>query len=515
MNDHHVSLDVLDWANAHIHRHGDTDIFPVPFEYEIVANDWETLRPELQNTHIGKANLRAHRTFEVPKTTFGFRVAHQLDPLDSILYAAMVYEMGDLIEATRLPPDTVCSYRFQPTSAGDFYPQDNGWRRYATRSRELALATDHILYVDISDFYNQIYHHRIAGSLETCGVSSVRARNVEKFLARYTAKQSRGLPVGPSCSHLLAEGSLSDVDSFLDQRGVPFVRYVDDFRVFSDSTPELVHLLQELTGLLHSNHGLALQTGKTELNNTLDFVRTRLDDPGQEFNQRLDDRLKKLAALLSELSEEMGYGSITITDIPDAHVAQEAITLLHESFKNALKAPRVPLGLLKFLLREAKSLQSDALLSSVLDNLHSLIPIMGDVCRYIQSVCPKGHSTVADRILTAVSSSDYVSSAFVAQWVLDLFVSRPDLVSFQKSLGFAQSHQAALGLRPQALLAKAHSQPYLIRSLKPLVANLRPWDRRAAIYAASVLPQSEKNAWLTMVKNLLPDPLEAAVARSM
>lgn len=447
--------------------------------------------------------------------TFGFRVAHQLDPLDSLLYAAMVYEMGASIEGARLPPDVACSYRFEPSTAGDFYPRDSGWKAYAGRSRELATRYACVLYVDIADFYNQVYHHRVGGSLETCGIPSPRARNVEKFLSRFTAKQSRGLPVGASGSHLLAEACLIDIDTFLKQAGVPFVRYVDDFRVFSDSRAQLTDLLQRLTRLLHANHGLALQTGKTEIENTDDFILTRLNDPVHAFNEQLDDRLADLADHLSELSEEMGYGAVTLDDIPDHQVAKEAAELLMASFKQLLEQPRARLGPLKSLLREARAWRSVDLLPLVLDELQVLLPIMGDVCRYIQTVCPDDHDTVAERLMAAVGKSVYVSCDYVAMWVLDLFAKRPEIVAFQTALNFAQRFEAGLGLRPQALLARAHEDPCWVRSQKLDVANLRPWDRRAVIYAASALPQSDINAWLSMVGNPFQDPLDAALAKSI
>ena len=512
LSNHKVSSDSLDWARQHIRRHGDTDIFPVPFEYDIIWEQWDHFRALLAKRNFALADLRPLITLPVPKTTFGFRVSQQLDPLDAMLYAAMVYEMGPRIESARLSADIACSYRFDPTSKGDFYPRDNGWGTYANRSRKLAHENSHVLYIDISDFYNQIYHHRVGGALETSGIPSPRAANVEKFLGRFTAKQSRGIPVGPSASHLLAESSLGDVDSFLDQSGVPFVRYVDDFRIFSNSTRELVHLLEELTRVLCGNLGLALQAGKTAIDDTAQFIANTLDDPGQQFNADLDDRLRGLA---EHLSQETGYTNVSVEDIPDADASEELAQFLATSFEAVLKHTPVKLGSLKFLLREAKARRNPGLYQCVCGNLGSLMPIMGDVSRYLRSVGPRGDTTLVNRIFAAVSSSNYASSAYVALWVLDLLVHRPDLAPFTKAIAFANVHEHALGLRSQALLAQAHCQVHWVRSMKTGIANLKPLDRRALIWASSILPASERNAWLTMAEKLLPDPLDAAIAKSV
>jgi hypothetical protein len=35
--------DSLAWALAHVRRYDDTDIFPLPFEYEAIAHDWKSV----------------------------------------------------------------------------------------------------------------------------------------------------------------------------------------------------------------------------------------------------------------------------------------------------------------------------------------------------------------------------------------------------------------------------------------------------------------------------------------
>jgi hypothetical protein len=166
----------------------------------------------------------------------GFRAATQLDPLDHLLYSAAVYEAASIIEAARIPANQniVCSYRITATPDGAFFAPTNGWGAFHERSKSLACAKySHVFVADISDFYNQIGQHRVQNALESAGVTNDRSRNIESFLNKVTAKQSRGLPVGPFASILLSEACLIDVDNFLLRIGCEFVRYVDDFRVFT------------------------------------------------------------------------------------------------------------------------------------------------------------------------------------------------------------------------------------------------------------------------------------------
>jgi len=122
-------------------------------------------------------------------------------------------------------------------SKGSFFASEPGWKDFHERSTELA--TDkiftHVLIADIADFYNQISLHRVESALHTANVERARVETVHDFLLALNLKQSRGLPVGPIPSIVLAEALLTDVDNFLLRRGASHVRYVDDFRIFCGS----------------------------------------------------------------------------------------------------------------------------------------------------------------------------------------------------------------------------------------------------------------------------------------
>lgn len=509
-----VSLKSLDWALKHILRHGDTDIFPVPFEFEVIQQNWDKLREELAKVDIGTSFSRPHKTFAIPKTQVSFRIAHQLDPYDSLLYTAQVYEMGSRIERSRLDKSIACSYRFEPTQAGDFFPSDNGWRKYTERSRALAKKSSHVLYVDIADFYNQIYHHRVETALQNCHIGERQARKVKNFLSRFTANQSQGIPVGPSGSHLLAECCLNDVDAFLDASQLDFVRYVDDFRIFSDRRT-LIDVLAGLTMLLCSNHRLAVQGGKTTILETGSFVEEYLEEPGRIFEGKMDARLEALAEFLSDLSQELGYASLSTEDIPIKDKLEEVNSLLRESFEEAVNSDPVKTGTLRHLLREARSYKSTVLYPLVIDHLQGLIPIIREVCRYLEyiSLGEEGDgSSFGEALTCGVLSSDHASCSYVGMWILHLLTVRPGLLTFDKALEFAMRYESELGVRPQALLARAHSQEYWVRSNKENLVSMTPWDRRAVIWASSILPRSERRAWLRG-GDWLADRLDTAVAK--
>ena len=514
LDDECVSASALDWALKHVRRYDDTDIFPVPFEYRAIAADWTVIRQALSSQNIAKVPLRGNISLATPKTSFGFRVAHQLDPRDTLLYTASVYEMGPYIEANRESRTVACSYRFEPTKEGGFFPRDNGWGTFTAQSRELAESSKYVLSVDIADFFNQIYQHRLCGALETAGISKARAQNFEKFIRRFTAKESQGIPVGPSASNLLAECCLADVDSTLRDLKLSFVRYIDDFRVFSRERPPLIEALQQITTLLHRNHRLAIQGGKTQLEKAKEFVRRRFDDPAREFQVEMEDRLEELA---EQLNEEMEYGEMSIDDIDDEQLRSQMYECLEDLFRAALKARPVRYGTLRYLLREAGGWRSRRIYPLILDNVEVLMPVFGDLCKYVAKTVPpieKYARPIGEALLKGAERSDYSSSDFVAMWALSLFEKHPKLMSFSKAMAFSES-RPELGLRPQALLAKTHSKGHWVRRHKEGLMELGPWDRRALIWSASALPASERNAWLSAVESQCSDILDRAVAKGV
>ena len=62
-----------------------------------------------------------------PKPNGNYRVVHQLDPIDSIVFTALLYEAAPIIEAYRIPEarKIACSYRIKPDTNGSFFDSGN------------------------------------------------------------------------------------------------------------------------------------------------------------------------------------------------------------------------------------------------------------------------------------------------------------------------------------------------------------------------------------------------------
>lgn len=110
----HIQKGSLNWALKFVQKFGDTDILPVPFEFEAIKYDWDNIEPYLISEDILNWIVRPARTLLAPKSALGFRIVIQIDPLDFLIYTSLVYEIASDIEKHRIPikQKRVFSYRF-------------------------------------------------------------------------------------------------------------------------------------------------------------------------------------------------------------------------------------------------------------------------------------------------------------------------------------------------------------------------------------------------------------------
>jgi len=107
-------------AIKNIASHGDTDIFPFPFECHLFHDEPEKCAKVLEELH---ANFDAYMSTYPPDVIetlsqvgyTGFRWASQIEPFWNAYYLACVIKLADDIESARLPEEaqTTFSYRFQ------------------------------------------------------------------------------------------------------------------------------------------------------------------------------------------------------------------------------------------------------------------------------------------------------------------------------------------------------------------------------------------------------------------
>lgn len=499
----------LEWALTHLEKFGDTDLLPVPFEYAAIRADWTAVRQLLSARNLSKPLPGALGRFLVPKPEGAFRVVTRLDPFDAILYTAAVYECAEHIEKSRVAASTACSYRIVLTTDGSLFEQGAGWDTWTQHAAEKLAkpGVTHVVTADISDFYSQLSHHRVAAALENSGIDTTRARSIEEMLGGWSAKQSRSLPVGPHASIVLAEACMNDVDQHLAGLGYAHVRYVDDFRIFCGSEAEAVRAIHDLCDYLFTSHRLALNPSKTRVHTVRAFSQRYVEQPEQvERKKRREKISEQIDALV-----EADYAGIVGEE--DLDLSQIDLETLAELLRDCIKKKPLKIGVARYVLRRAGLLRTNIVQGMVLDSLDALIPVLRDVVAYLRKAKQKKSAAeVAEKLLEFGLTSSYAFLPFCQEWILDALTGPfLDVTPKEKLSKLVDRAHSQLGVRAEAKVARAREDVPWIRRQKELWRNAGPWDRRAIIWAGSVLKPDERQAWKNSVLETT-DPLDRAVA---
>lgn len=511
-----ISEDSLEWALKHIEKYGDTDIFPIPFEYKVIRYHWESgLKQYLLDQDLLKWTVRPHRRLLTPKHRYGFRVATQLDPLDCILFTALVYEIGSDIEKYRIDKRMrVCfSNRFLPNEDGDMYDKEYNWNEYQKRSEELieeikdsTFGSQYVVIADIADFFPRIYSHPLENALTECTNKNNHVLKIKRMLSDWNFSVSYGIPVGQSATRLLAEIVLDDVDRALISENVKHCRFVDDYRIFCKTEVEAYTQLAFLANTLFENHGLTLQQHKTRILTVEEFKRSYLISEDKKTHNNLSE---KFTDILDELEID-AYDAIVYGDIPDD--AQEKIDALNmmDILSEQIELEDMDMRLISFILIRMGKLNDSSAIELCLDSIDKLYPVFKVVFNYINNLdclSDPEKEGYGKRLISMLDTSIVGHLEYHRAWVFDLFSNDQAWNSKDKYVGLMNKYSDEFSRR-KLILALGKSNNYSwFKSQKRNFDRFADWEKRALLAAMSCLPGDEAKHWYRSISNRL-DVLE-------
>ena len=232
-----------------------------------------------------------------------------------------MHQYGGGIEKRRIPVAdyVVFSYRYNPQPNYWLYDQDYNWTPFWKHCYEKSKVYSHALLLDISDFYNQIYHHTIENQLIESGFPNQTTKWIMGLLESLTAQVSRGIPVGPHAAHLLAEASLIPLDNSLKSHGIDYARFVDDIIVFCNGENEYRKCLYLIADILDKQQRLILNKSKTLPLTQAKFQKLcaeRIED------RPINDLEEKLLNIISKYSKGNPYKIVLLREVSPKDLAQ-------------------------------------------------------------------------------------------------------------------------------------------------------------------------------------------------
>lgn len=496
----------VEWAIKSLYKHGDTDLFPKPIELEILNDNLSDSVGKICDIDIAGHSPSAPRRFIVPKDELSYRAATQLDPLDSVILTALMHKYGNEIEKRRraISENSVFSYRFSPSSDGDLYQSHAAWNQYWEHCYKLAETHGVALIVDISDFYNQIYHHTLENQLQESGLPNQGTKWLLRLLETVSVKVSRGIPVGPHAAHLLAEASLIPVDNSLATRGLVFCRFVDDVIVFaSNKTTARINLYQ-IAEILDKQQRLQLQKSKTRILEPSDlkaFCKQMIEDrPINDFEEQIVDIIRKY-------SKGNPYRTVYLSELSDEDVKIFQPEIVEKVLSDYLAEGTPDFIRLRWFLRRLSQVGHSAALEFCLNNFEKLAPAISDVCHYFVSVSRNSGinwGSVGNKLIGLLENEIVRSNEYFQMSILSLFNKEPQLNHIPHLVSLYKG--SSNFLKREIILAAAESgHADWIRELKEEFSGMDPWTRRALIYATRRLPIDERKFFLRTItsNNLL------------
>jgi retron-type reverse transcriptase len=494
------------WAINHLLRESDTDLYPKPLEIDIIAEMKEDVVSACLKIDISTYKWNSHRRFLIPKDEISYRLATQLNPIDNIVLLSLIHEYGQNIENRR--SDNAISYRFSPDDNGSLYSTNNSWFEFWNRCKHYCFIDEdeiddqysHVLYCDISDFYNQIYHHTIENQLIESGFPNQAKKQIMALLELVTAKISRGIPIGPHATHLLAEMSLIPFDKTLKAKGYRFIRYVDDIVVFCENVSEAKSILYDIADILDKQQRLVLQKGKTKIYNIVDFINHTKD---MLLDNPINEKEEIILKVIRSYSRGNAYSRIKLSDITNEHLSilsKESIISLLEEYLNA-KEPNF--SRIRWFYRRLSQIGLPHAVEFSIDNIDRLIPALNDVCLYINS-CAENYVSdwkdIGENILSLLEHSSISNIEYFKITLLNLFVRNPKL-NHTKNL-ISRYKKATKEEQRKILLASVNNIELSgwISTLKESYNTLDEWTQYAFLISTRILPKEERSYFLKAIK---------------
>ena len=253
----------------------DVDLF-LPF-YEIKILEDENQKNELiekytkmlfeqdfENIPFSKINY-----FLFPKNDFtSYRKCALIQIVDEIKYLSLVLSIAKEIENARLQKskNLIFSYRYIGNKESYLFDEKYNYQSFRNEIGKIISKNKYQVMIccDISNYYDRINIHRLISKLYTISTKKEVIEKIEKLLLFWANRNSYSLPVGSNASRILAEAALIDVDKYLYDNSIKFIRFVDDFRIFCTDVVEAQKVLNMLINRLDME-GLYLNSKKTKL----------------------------------------------------------------------------------------------------------------------------------------------------------------------------------------------------------------------------------------------------------
>ncbi|MGH8775033.1 MAG: RNA-directed DNA polymerase [Jiangellaceae bacterium] len=339
---------------------------------------------------------------EVPRVGSGYRSAPVLSGSALAALREAVQPLRQVSESILDP--AVCGYR-RGAEGSTTYSDE--YRRFRSFADALSASISFVVIADVRNFFDSVDTLTLRRSFEDrLGGSWGALHNLLESLRSLGVK---GLPAGYGDARLIANAVLAVVDEAI---GVPFTRWVDDYRLFASSLSEADAAVDSLRESL-SGIGLSLNEAKLVILDASDYRRqlhgVPLDSVYHPQDEPPDAVRASLRTVFTRAAADMDRRQLRFV-LPRLAEQDDPIALtyaLHALMKNSIEAPRLVHYVSRFLTLDepATRVEEVARTASTSDwTLMRLVPLL-----YRIALSGRTLDVLAER--TAQSHSELVRGA--------------------------------------------------------------------------------------------------------
>jgi hypothetical protein len=503
-----LSKTAIEWAIDHHSNQRDTDIFPRAFEYDAISHCRDDVITALSKQDICQWSTRPFNRCLVPKHRHGFRIATQLDPLDMLFFTSLCIEIGEEIEKARLSTNRniAFSYRFLPDSTQFLmFGKNMGYQEFQEHNRQLAQESDFVVITDIADFYPRIYLHRLENALHSAlRAYPTYAKAIIQLIKGWNLNISYGIPVGNNPSRLLAELVISDVDRGLVAEDFVFTRYVDDYRIFCSSRQEAYQRLARLAHILFHDQGLNLQSSKTRILSSEEYLKEISKTEDQE---ELDTLNADFDNIVAALGFDNRYQTINYDELEPELQAQIDALNLEGLLDRQLEQEEIDISMMRFLINRFAQLKQTSVLRKLLTGLDKLFPVFPEIVTYLiqlkNDILPESRVRVGNYLLNNLNGSVLSHLEFHHMLTFSLFADSNNWGDGDRLISIYNTLPDNLSRHMPLLAIGRAGKDYWVRQRKSEVDQMIGWPKRAFLYASSCLPKDERDNYYKALKSRL------------
>jgi len=490
----------LEFAKSHLERFDDSDFFPKLSVYEAIWANWDEFSERLKQSNVGKVEIEPANSIPTAKGRTTYRIVHQLEPLTSIVYNALVYKVAPSIEESlqKRAVKIACSNRFSPVD-GSYYANGSGYDDFKERSKEFSENYSYFATTDVSDYYNQVYSHRVRGAIEAAAPDLEKvATDLESVIHRINAKASKGIPVGPHPSGILSESIMIDIDQLIQRLGVEHTRYVDDFRFASNDPDQLDRVIEELSIYLFKNHRLHLNSEKTKILSKEKFISSVLKDHEDDEVEAAIQEILVLNPYSEEISSHQIEGSV------DSEDALKNVTkLIKERYE---KNGMVDLNLLKSYFRRCRLVDFRGYVEVARLCLPAFLPVFHELAKTMEVTIKSGGAKELTDLISKIIASPFSKRRAVRLWLSWVAAGSDELLG----KGEIRSFVFSSNLRSQARAAMTVKDLAWVRGHRESLMQHSVVDRSEIIMATSILGKDERKNFLFQIGGANSHPVDVA-----